>query len=221
MRFFPYTLTMSEPTRDSEPVKSMPNGEINGETAKERLFLAAADLFAEKGYASTSVREIVTRAGVTKPVLYYYFDSKEGLFRAIIDWAAQLQQQVITEALGEPGPVLERLNGFLRRVYRGVYEYQSLFRMIHNLIFGPPQGTPEFDFQPFHRRMVDAINAIYSEGISRHEVKEANADDVALMVLSLLDYCLNLDLAHLVSSDAERPLRMLRLAFEGLRLEPS
>ncbi len=42
--------------------------------ARARLLEAATALFAEKGYASTYVREIVTRAGVTKPVLYLYMD---------------------------------------------------------------------------------------------------------------------------------------------------
>ena len=38
---------------------------------KERILIAAATLFANKGYAGTSVREIVEAAGVTKPTLYY------------------------------------------------------------------------------------------------------------------------------------------------------
>ena len=59
--------------------------------ARKRLMVSAIGLFAEKGYASTSVREIVARAGVTKPVLYYYFKNKEGLLRSILDWASELQ----------------------------------------------------------------------------------------------------------------------------------
>jgi AcrR family transcriptional regulator len=51
---------------------------------KERLLAAAIDLFCEKGVHATSVREIVERAGVTKPVLYYYFKSKDGIFRSLI-----------------------------------------------------------------------------------------------------------------------------------------
>ena len=41
---------------------------------------AARELFARKGYSGTSVREIVAAADVTKPVLYYYFRNKEGLY---------------------------------------------------------------------------------------------------------------------------------------------
>jgi AcrR family transcriptional regulator len=44
----------------------------------------ALRLFAMKGYASTSVSEIVEAAGVTKPMLYYYFGSKEQLARQLV-----------------------------------------------------------------------------------------------------------------------------------------
>ena len=45
---------------------------------------AAIELFSEKGYAATTTREICQRAGITKPVLYYYFGSKEQLFREVV-----------------------------------------------------------------------------------------------------------------------------------------
>ena len=65
--------------------------------ARQRLLETATELFAEKGYAGTSVREIVDRAGVSKPVLYYYFKSKEGLYYAILEWAAEVQQEILNE----------------------------------------------------------------------------------------------------------------------------
>lgn len=53
--------------------------------AKERILEAAIRLFCTKGYEATSVREIVEAAGVTKPVLYYYYKNKEDLFHAIVE----------------------------------------------------------------------------------------------------------------------------------------
>ena len=49
-----------------------------------KLLEAAVRLFAHKGYPATSTREIVEAAGVTKPMLYYYFQSKEGLLAAAL-----------------------------------------------------------------------------------------------------------------------------------------
>jgi AcrR family transcriptional regulator len=46
---------------------------------------AARALFANKGYSGTTVDEIVAKAKTTKPMLYYYFGSKEGLFAAVLE----------------------------------------------------------------------------------------------------------------------------------------
>ena len=45
---------------------------------------AALEAFAEKGYAATRVEEVAKRAGVSKPLLYLYFKTKEELFKAVI-----------------------------------------------------------------------------------------------------------------------------------------
>jgi hypothetical protein len=66
---------------------------------------------------------------------------------------------------------------------------------------------------------VDAIKTIYLEGLARGEVKEADANEVAILVLSLLDFCLHIEYVHLGSSDPKRPERLLRLAFQGLGTE--
>ena len=189
---------------------------INGNNARERLLEAGTALFAERGYAGTFVREIVDRAGVTKPMLYYYFKSKEGMFYTILDGAAEQQEAILAQALEAPGAVLDRLIYLYRRIYEGLIEHQNLLKMIYNLVFGPRQGAPDYDIDQYHRRMVDAIKTIYFEGLTRGEVKEADADEVAILVLSLLDFCLHMEYVNLGSSDPERPERLLRLAFQGL-----
>lgn len=184
--------------------------------AKLRLLKAGTALFAEKGYAGTSVREIVEQAGVTKPVLYYYFQNKEGLFRAILDWAAELQQTLLDEVLETPGTALDRLLDLYTRIYEGVFEYQHLFRLIHGLIFGPPQGVPEYDFRQYHRRMAQAVQEIYGEGLRQGEVKEADPEDVSILVMGLIDFAFHLHLLGPESMAPGRLKRLLRLTFEGI-----
>lgn len=184
--------------------------------ARERLLETAIGMFAQKGYAGTSVREIAEQAGVSKPVLYYYFKSKEGLFLAILEMAENLQKQLLSEVLESQGNVLDRLLMLYRRVYAEVEAHRSLYKMIHGLIFGPPQGTPDYDFTRYHRHMIDAIRKIYDTGISGGEVKKTAADEVAYLVLSLLDFCLHMDQFQPQSSDAQRAERLLRLAFHGI-----
>ncbi len=184
--------------------------------ARERLLDSATALFAEKGYSATSVQEIVARAGVSKPVLYYYFQSKAGIFRAILDRAAQMQEDLLVEIMETPGTALDRFILIYRRIYEGVAEYPDLFRLIHNLLFGPPDAAPSYDLMGFHRRMLDAIQIIYVEGVSRHEVIKTESDEVGMLVMGLLDLCFHHDQLLGGFPDPERPERLLRLAFRGL-----
>jgi TetR/AcrR family transcriptional regulator len=187
-----------------------------GVNARQRLLETATELFAEKGYAGTSVREIVEKAGVSKPVLYYYFKSKDGLFYAVLEWAVNVQQKILNEIFESKGTVLDRFIIFYRRVYEGVRQYQSLYIMIHGLIYGPPQGVPEYDFAKYQRQMLDAVKRIYTEGASLGEIRKVDAEEVAFLVLGLIDFSLNIDMVLPELADPQRPERLLRLAFQGL-----
>jgi AcrR family transcriptional regulator len=55
------------------------------EARPAELLSAALDLFVERGYATTKLDDVASRAGVSKGTLYLYFDSKESLFKAVIE----------------------------------------------------------------------------------------------------------------------------------------
>ena len=54
------------------------------EARPAELMAAALELFVEKGFAATRLDDVAARAGVSKGTLYLYFDSKEALFKAVI-----------------------------------------------------------------------------------------------------------------------------------------
>jgi len=57
----------------------------DGKCVRRNIIDAARALFAEKGYSGAKVEEIVARARTTKPMIYYYFGSKERLFAAVLE----------------------------------------------------------------------------------------------------------------------------------------
>ncbi|RJO70100.1 TetR/AcrR family transcriptional regulator [Nocardia panacis] len=65
--------------------------------ARERLVLAAVDLFAEQGYDTTTVAQIAERAGVTKSTFFRYFSDK----REILCAGQQALSQLLTEGIAE------------------------------------------------------------------------------------------------------------------------
>ncbi len=52
---------------------------------EERILRAAVDLFAEKSFHGTHIKEIAARSGLPKTNVYYYFPTKESLYRALIE----------------------------------------------------------------------------------------------------------------------------------------
>ena len=66
-----------------------------GEETRKRILDAAVEVFAGEGYAAAHTRLLAERAGVKLPTLAYYFGSKEGLFRAVIERiAAQFESKM-------------------------------------------------------------------------------------------------------------------------------
>jgi AcrR family transcriptional regulator len=70
--------------------------ETGGAETRRRILAVALELFAVKGYAGTSIRDITDRMGLTKAALYYHFASKEQILEAV---TAPLKADF--EALGE------------------------------------------------------------------------------------------------------------------------
>jgi AcrR family transcriptional regulator len=84
-------------------------GPTAGSRTRDRILDAALTLFAEKGYEATSMREIAEQLGITKPALYYHFDSKEDIVRALLgDIETQVEELVAWTRAQPPGPDLRR-----------------------------------------------------------------------------------------------------------------
>jgi len=79
--------------------------ERQAEATRQLLISVARELFAERGYAATSVEEIIQRAGVARGALYHHFAGKDALFRAVYDEVqTETASRVVAAALAGPEP---------------------------------------------------------------------------------------------------------------------
>lgn len=97
---------------------------------RNQLLEVALERFAAGGYRQTSMEEIADTAGVTKPVLYQHFQSKEQLFRELLDSVGRdLIEEVTSHAAAEENPYHRVLAGF--RAYFGfVRKRTSAFQLV-------------------------------------------------------------------------------------------
>ena len=146
---------------------------------RKRLLAEALRLFTERGYAATTVREIVESAGVTKPVLYYYFGSKEGLYLEIMGGISSLLDLRVSELQQSGGTVRQRLLGFFSRLFTGAQENLPAVRLAYSIFYGAPQGAPFIDFNRFYDTILEMVTALVDEGIATGELRPCDRNALA------------------------------------------
>ncbi len=102
-----------------------------------KLLEEAVRLFAVKGYPATSTREIVEAAGVTKPMLYYYFQSKEGLLSAAIRHFMDLFHARLRQVVAQRAEARELLVEIVWAYLDFCQQQKPLARLFYSLFFGP------------------------------------------------------------------------------------
>lgn len=189
-------------------------GEVRG-----RLLSGATGLFAAKGYAATTVREIVERAGVTKPVLYYYFRSKEGIYLELMREPFGKFAALVEETLLPAGSARDRLFRLCLAAYDIFVENIDAARVMYSIYYGPPQGAPFVDFDAYHHRFQEAVLQVLREGIRDGEFRRVNLPDATWAVIGALNVAMEVELCHPRQSLGRGGVkRVLELVLEGIAM---
>jgi TetR/AcrR family transcriptional regulator len=187
------------------------------EHIRERLMRAALKLFTHRGYSATTVRELVEEAGVTKPVLYYYFGNKEGLFLELMRTHFGRLEAIVDRYRQGKGSVRSRLMAMLDNGFVYVRQERDFIRLMHAVYFGPPGEAPHFDFDAYHQRYHDLVARLLEEGIDQGEFRPGNAGDMAWIILGTVEVAIEDQISSQTSRiDRVTLRRLLNLVFAGL-----
>ncbi len=180
---------------------------LPAEQRRRQLLDVACDVFAASGFYGTSMDDIATTAGVTKPVLYQHFPSKRALFVELLqDLGGQLLDQ-LGRATSRASTGRERVEEGFSAYFRFVTNNRAAFR----LLFGASaRNDPEFaqivdgvlhdaadaisvmieiDGTPEHRRVLAHALVGIAEATSRHALTDPeasrDADELARWIAEL------------------------------------
>lgn len=173
---------------------------------RQRLLAAAAKLFNRLGYASTSVREIVQAAGVTKPVLYHYFGSKEGIYREIVGHTLRHFEDSLQAFRQRGGSARVRIRHLCNEAFSLFLAHKDEVRLMYSVYYGPPQGAPPFDFDAFYRSYVNALREAAQQGMRAGEFRRGNAEAVACALVGGVSVALESHLSETAGNIDRRGL---------------
>ena len=132
----------------------------------DRILNKALELFSKKGYDATSVREICEAAAITKPTLYHFYGSKEGVYRALVEGALQEYKERLVRQVEAPGTPIERLKAIARDYFAFARERRELVRFIFALVHNPSSSAPVTDFSNFYAGVVGLVHGVVEQGIA-------------------------------------------------------
>lgn len=103
---------------------------------------AALKSFADRGYAATSVRQIVSAANVSKPALYYYFKDKAGLFNALVEQAHDERFHLMQQAAGRGETLAQKLEEIAAAIFDFSVRNRDLMRLAFATAFAASGEAP-------------------------------------------------------------------------------
>jgi AcrR family transcriptional regulator len=119
-------------------IEDFRHGRVPREVRAKQLVELGEQLFAERGFAKASMDELARRAGVTKPVIYELFGSKEGLFEACLEGLAMRLAESIAEAArgaDEAGGAARDPEGRLRAGGLAFLRFAAENRVAYELLY--------------------------------------------------------------------------------------
>lgn len=191
---------------------------IGENETKINIFRVAAKLFAEKGYNGVSMREISEKSKVSKPTIYYYFGSKEGVFKELVKFGLQYGSAQAKQIANINIPVKERLVKIIQNRFRISFEFPD-FSKFFLMVFMTSENLPflnEFKKQAnIHRQLlVDLIQ----EGVDSGEFGAGANPQLAVEIVGAV-------MGHFVGKQLREKKRILtdelaeeivELLFKGL-----
>ena len=154
-------------------------------TTARRIVATAEEIFSEQGLAGARMDEIARAAKVNKALLYYYFRSKEELYRFVLD--TLLSQ--LRSGVGEPGiaalSAQKQLASMVDHFFDFVTQHPNYPRLIQRemMSHGPNvEWIVSEYYRPLHKTLVQLIE----RGTSAGEFRRVDTQNTALTIVSIM-----------------------------------
>lgn len=159
------------------------------EEDRRRLLLKAAyEEVAEAGFSQVTLEDIAERAGVSKGITLYYFESKEALFRELFRWVIEGIHRRMREAVWSAGDPLARLNALIQTIFASPALNRAFYAVY--LDFSSLAARRE-SFRKenalFYAGCADIDRAIIQEGVDRGIFPPQDVERSAILIRVLFD----------------------------------
>ncbi len=155
---------------------------------KRKIFEKAMELFATKGYESTSIEEITAVAGIAKGTFYYHFPKKEDMFFFLVEEGGKLLINSIELKVRKASNSIEKIKEIILIQIKVTIKYENFVRIILGEMWG--NGERNKACRNCIENYLSALKQVVEDGMQKGEIKKGNAEITAYGIYSAICSCL-------------------------------
>lgn len=155
--------------------------------AREKLLAAGTHLFAQKGFAAVSIRELAIAAKTNSALISYYFGGKEGLYAAVLEVQFAPVDSIIAKLKELRLSPLERIAAYAQGVLQIHSQNPHIVRFLYSEFANP---TPVFGtIQCAVQKIYDFLHQTIEEGMACGQLrKDINPSHAVLAIASMMNF---------------------------------
>ncbi|MBV9231516.1 MAG: TetR/AcrR family transcriptional regulator [Chloroflexi bacterium] len=156
------------------------------EEQREKILNAARKVFARKGRTAT-MADVAAEAKVSQGLAYRYFDSKEAIFRALVEQAIQANPVTLERVLEIPGTPGERLKFLIAKFVESRREHPESFQLLDQILHD--EAMPDDFRELVHKRglvLQGVLRQLIVEGQASGEVAAGDPDQLIRAIFACL-----------------------------------
>ena len=149
----------------------------NAPSTKEIIERNAITILSENGYDAASIREIAEASGVTKPVIYYYFKSKENLCHHLIRSGLEgFRKQLRAVCEDTCDDTLEQIVRAVQIQFDFCEGNTELVRFLYALNFGPDRKKIHYDFYSYGMENARILTELMRRGSDKGLIRRGKEE---------------------------------------------
>jgi len=155
---------------------------------RARILQVAAEHFARHGYDGATVRKIVRAAGVTQPTLYYHYQDKEGLCRAVLEEGLERFREAVAQATDAAGGLVDRIVRTITARCDFARQNPDLTRFFYGMLLelgGRPAGL---NVASMRNRMIGIVRDFVDDLAHSGPLDKSEVHDVTNIILALINF---------------------------------
>lgn len=161
---------------------------VDKEAKKEEIFLAAASVFAEKGFSGTRMEDVAVRAKMGKGTIYEYFKSKDALFFGLYDYLLNEFHKKIYAVMAPDQTPSEALSAIVSATLRAFDEWHDYGFLLMDFWKEHRRGTfLQIEFSAVYDKSRDIISRLIDDGIGKGEFTHVDSRAAASAIIGILD----------------------------------